>query len=109
MAAFLVNTHTQHTLAPGKTVHSWWNNAAPSQAVWSANAVPTQTGDTKSGFAEDVSLEVTRLWRRMIVTEVKDSPQSQTTDVKLEHEIHFEVKNVGNSSAQFTVFLAAIT
>lgn len=109
MAAFLVNTHTEHTLAPGKTGHWWWNNAAPGQAVWSANAVPVPTGDTASGFAEDVSLEVTRLWRRLIVTEHKPFPQSQTVEVKIEHEIHYEIKNVGSSSARFVVFLAAIS
>jgi hypothetical protein len=108
MGAFIVNTKTELQLAGSKTGHWWWNNAAPADAVWSANAIPVQTGDTASGFAQDTSVEVTRLWRRLIVTEHKDSPQAQTVDVKVEHEIHYEIKNLGNQTARFVVFLSAV-
>jgi hypothetical protein len=109
MAAFVVNTKTEKVLAPGKTGHWKWNNAAPQNAVWSANVVPVMTGDTASGFDEDVSLEVTRVWRRLIVTEEKSSPQSQFANVNVEHEVHYEVKNVGSRSARFVVFLSAVS
>lgn len=109
MAAFVVNTKTVVELAPGQTTQRHWNNAAPHDAVWSANAVAVATGSTAEGFAEDVALEVTRLWRRLIVTEKKPFPQSQTVEVKIEHEIHYEIKNVGAQPAKFVVYLAAIS
>jgi hypothetical protein len=103
-----ITTKTQHELGPGQTGHYWWNNAAPADAVWSANAVPVATGSTTAGFAQDTSLEVTRLWRRLIVTEKKPFPQSQTADVSAETEIHYEIKNLSSTKATFIVFLSAV-
>ena len=97
MPTLLVDTKTQLNIQPGATFHFVWNNASPSHAVWSANAVPVATGSTAGGFNQDSSVEVTRLWRRFISTEKKPFPQSQTADVVVEHEIHCELKNVGSS------------
>ena len=105
----LVNTKTEHELASGQEAHIWWNHAAPADAVWSANAVPHATGSTLTGFSQSTSLEVTRLWRKFIVTEKKDFPQSQTVETTVEHEIHYVVKNVGNDKARFVVFLSAVS
>jgi hypothetical protein len=107
--ATLVDTKTQHDLAPGQTFHWHWNNAAPADAVWSANAVPVATGSTTGGFNQDTQLEVTRLWRRLIVTEKKPFPQSQTVDVVVETEIHCDIKNIGTTPAKFVVFLSIVS
>ncbi|WP_108918131.1 MULTISPECIES: hypothetical protein [Methylosinus] len=103
-----IDTKTELTLAPGATVHGWWNNASPFNAVWDAQAVPFATGSTATGFNQDTSLEVTRVWRHFTVTEIKPNPQSQTVDTKDETEIHYEIKNIGNSVAKFHVVLSAI-
>ncbi len=109
MAMTFIKTKLDAWIEPGQTHRWWWNNAAPRDAVWSAQAVPFATGDTASGFAEDVSLEVTRVWRRLIVTEKKPFPQSQTVDVISEDEIHYEVKNIGNRKSRYAVFLSVIS
>jgi hypothetical protein len=103
-----VDTKKEISLAPGAAVHGWWNNASPANAVWSAQAVPYATGSTASGFTQDTTLEVTRLWRHYTVTEIKDNPQSQTATTKEETEIHYEIKNIGSSTAKFHVVLSAI-
>ena len=100
-----VNTGTVIELAPGKTVHRQWNNATPAQAVWSVNAFPQLSGGTEN---QDISLEVTRMWRRVTQTEKKDSPQSQTAEAVVEHEIHCEIKNVGTKTARFIVYWSVI-
>ncbi len=89
-------------LNPGATGHWWWNNAAPANAVWSANAVPLATGSTNTGFNQDTQLEVTRLWRRFKVVE---KSTSQFSDTDIESEIHFEVKNLSGTKAKFNVYL----
>ncbi|SRR6266481_9694298 len=104
----LVNTNTSIKLAPGQTEHVKWSNATPGfNSVWSANAVPHNTTSSASPN-QDSSGEITRLWRRLIVTD-KSSPGQQIADIHIEHEIHFEVKNVGNTEATFNVFLSAIS
>lgn len=103
-----IDTNKEITLAPGESVHGWWNNASPSNAVWSAQAVPYATGSTATGFTQDTKLEVTRLWRHYTVKEIKPSPQSQTVETKEETEIHYEIKNIGGSVAKFHVVLSAI-
>lgn len=107
MSNVLIKTSVDAWIEPGQTHHRWWNNAAPRDAVWSAQAVPIATGDSVSGFAEDVSLEVTKVWRRLLVTEKKPFPQSQTVEVHAEDEIHYEVKNVGTRKCRYTVLLTA--
>jgi hypothetical protein len=102
MGLLVINTHKERELDPGQTLHSWWNNASPTNAVWSANAVALATGSTNTGFNQDTQLEVTRLWRRFKVTE-KSSTQFSDTDI--ETEIHYEVKNIGGSKARFIVYL----
>lgn len=105
----LVDTKTQHDLGPGQTLHWHWNNATPTDGLWYANAVAIATGSTGAGFAQDTSLEVTRLWRRFIVTEKKPFPQSQTVETTVETEIHVDIKNIGNSPAKFIVFLSVVS
>ncbi len=107
MTALLVNTHHEHDLAAGKSGIWIWKNLAPHDAVWSVNAVPVQIGDTQTGFDNDTSFEVTRVWRRMISTE--DDPHSQATTVTIKHELHYEVKNVGNAPGRFVAFLSAVS
>ncbi len=102
MGLLVINTQKERELNPGETLHSWWNNASPANAVWSANAVPLTTGSTNTGFNQDTQLEVTRLWRRYKVVE---KSTSQISDVDIESEIHYEVKNIGNTKARFIVYL----
>ncbi|HTT48115.1 MAG TPA: hypothetical protein VMG39_08935 [Pseudolabrys sp.] len=103
----LVNTNVNLELGPGKTGHWHWNNATPSDAVWYVNAVPFATGSTLTGFAQDTQLEVTRVWRRFIVTE-HAPPNSQISDTTTETEIHYEIKNLGGTTAKFNVFLSIV-
>jgi hypothetical protein len=98
---------TELELNGNQTIHTWWNNATPVEAVWTANVVPLPTGSSTAGFTQDTSVEVKRLWRRLIVTEIKPFPQSQTVDLKVEHEIHYEIANLTNSKARVAVFLCA--
>lgn len=102
-----VDTKQEIILAPGETKHIWWNNASPSNAVWSANAVPFATGSTLTGFSQDTSVEVTKLWRRYKVIE-HAPPNSQISDTTQETEIHYEVKNIGGSVAKFHIVLSAV-
>jgi hypothetical protein len=105
MAAFVVQAGGQKHLGPGQTGTWVWNNAAPANAVWSANAVPNLSG----AETQDSSLEVTRLWRRLLVTSHKDSPQSESATEKVEHEIHYEVKNLMNQGVDFLVYLSVVS
>jgi len=90
-SVILVNTKKVVELEPGKTAHRWWNNADPTNAVWSANAVPL----AEVSQDQDVALEITRLWRKQIVGNAGQAPGGTT----VEDEIHFEIKNVGTQSA----------
>jgi hypothetical protein len=105
MGYVVVGGTKEYELDAGKTSHTWWNNAAPANAVWSANAVPLATGSTNTGFNQDTSLEVTRVWRRFKVVEKSDN---QFSDTDIETEIHCEVKNVGASKAKFKVYYSAM-
>jgi hypothetical protein len=102
MGLLVINTQKERELSPGKTLHSWWNNASPTNAVWSANAVPLATGSTATGFNQDTQLEVTRVWRRFKVVE---KSKSSFSDTDIETEIHYEVKNIGATKAKFIVYL----
>ena len=104
MGMVVIESNSVRELNPGETFRGHWNNAAPAKAVWSANAVPLTTGTTNTGFSQDTSLEVTRLWRRLVVIE---NSQSQFSDTDLEHEIHYEVKNVGPEKAKFRMYFCA--
>ncbi len=106
MTALLVNTQHEHDLAAGTSGIWIWKNLAPHDAVWSVNAVPVQTGDTQTGFNDEASFEVTRVWRRMISTE---DEHSQATTVTVKHELHYEVKNVGTTPGRFVAFLSAVS
>ncbi len=39
MGLLVINTKKEYELNPGQTGHYWWNNATPSDAVWTANTV----------------------------------------------------------------------
>ena len=103
MPVLTFSTNKERELNPGQTGHWWWNNATPANAVWSANAVPVATGSTQTGFNQDTQLEVTRLWRRFKVIETSST---QFSDVDIETEIHYEVKNIGNTKAKFIMYLS---
>ncbi len=105
MPTKVFKTSTEHELAPGATGHWWWNNASPVQAVWTANAIASLTGDTKTGFDQNTQLEVTRLWRKFTVTEKSTGPESDTVN---ETEIHYEVKNLSATKAKFYVWLCVV-
>jgi len=105
MAAFVVQAGGDKHLGPGQTGTWVWNNAAPANAVWSANAVPSLSG----AETQDSSLEVTRLWRRLLVTFKKDYPQAESGTEKVEHEIHYEVKNLTNEDVHFLVYLSVVS
>jgi hypothetical protein len=95
-------------IGPGETKSWWWNNATPENSVWSANAIPQKTGSSDIGFAQNTQLEVTRLWRVFKVTE-KAPPNSQISDLEIETEIHYEVKNLGNKKAKFKIMFSVAT
>ena len=96
MPVKLVDTGLNLTLGAGKTKKLWWNNANPSKAVWSVNAVPLPK-NAKSSHSG--SVEVTRVWRKLNVSvPSRGAPQA-------EHEIHYEVFNPGTSSVNFTVYM----
>lgn len=102
MGVSVINTKKELELNPGEEREYWWNHASPADGVWSANAVPLATGSTTAGFSQHTKLEVTRLWREFIVTE---KSKTQFSDVDIETEIHYKVKNIGTTKARFTVFL----
>ena len=108
--ARIIKTGVDAWIDPGQTQHRTWNNADIREAIWSAQAIPFSTGNSTKGFNEDVALEVTRVWRRLIVTEIKPFPQNPQipTGVASEDEIHYEVKNVGTQRARYTVYLSSI-
>src|SRR3712207_1921615 len=102
MATKVIDTKTVLELEPGKTTHRKLSNASPDKAVWSANAMPIFEPSSQLGQLEEIELEITRLWRKLIVT-------GSGTNVKGETEIHFVIKNVGKTKARFTVLLSAVS
>src|SRR5436190_1898944 len=104
MGVVVINTKTEWELNPGETMRSRWNNAHVADAVWAANAVPVFTGSPSTGYNQDTSLEVTRLWRRL---KVVGKQTGEGPDLATETEIHWEVKNLGSSKARFVVWLSA--
>lgn len=98
MPVKLVDTGNVLTLAAGKSTTRKWNNAAPSKAVWSVNAVPLPQ-NAKSSHSGAV--EVTRMWRKMIVA------VPATGQPEVEHELYCTVKNVGTSTVKFTLYWLA--
>ena len=101
MATKVIETKTVLELEPGKTTHRKLSNASPDKAVWSANAIPIFV-PSQTGNFEEIELEITRLWRKFIVT-------GGGVDLKSETEIHFVIKNVGKTKASFTVLLSAVS
>jgi hypothetical protein len=99
MAAKLIDTKQDLKLASGESLTRSWNRAT-GKAVYSANAVPRSTGSTTEGFDQVTQLEVTRLWRKYIFTEKSND---------FEHEIWYTVKNVGNDTARFNVYLSEVS
>src|ERR1700750_1748819 len=98
MTASLVNLQKEHELAAGKSA-SWMFEISNSDAdsVWYVNAVPVPSGDTQSGFDEEVSLEVTKVWRKMTVKQLP--PHQQDAQIEVEHQLGYEIKNIGTSAA----------
>jgi len=105
MGAFVVQAGGDKHLGPGQTGEWVWNNAAPANAVWFANAVPSQSG----AETQDSALEITRVWRRLLVTFHKDYPQAESGETKVEHEIHYVVKNLTNQNVHFLVYLSGVS
>jgi hypothetical protein len=103
MAASMFKGGVDRVLEPGETFVGHWNHAAPAVAVWSVNPVPKSNGSTPTGFNEDARLEVTRFWRRLLINE--GQPSSETT---IEHEIYYEIKNIGTKTAKFEMCFSAI-
>ncbi|WP_407048592.1 hypothetical protein [Methyloraptor flagellatus] len=105
-----IDTQTTLELGPNETKTWHWNNAAPANAVWSAAAIPFATGDSTKGFTQDTRLEVTDVWHRLLVTEHKPFPQSQTVETKVETEIYYTIRNLSPSDhAKFKVVLSAVS
>ena len=104
MATKVFDTKTVLELEPGKTTHRKLSNASPDEAVWSANARPIFDTLPPKGtqVLEEMELEITRLWRKLIVT-------GTGSNLKTETEIHFVIKNVGKTKARFTVLLSAVS
>ena len=98
-----IHVSKEHELAPNQTDTWHWNHAAEVNAVWTANAVLIRVTDY-SKQSQDSRLEVTRLWRRY---QVVDNSLGQTANDTAEHEIYYEVRNVGPETARFKVYLCA--
>jgi len=95
-----------NNLAPGKTNHYWWNNATPSVAVWYIQAVPLEKSFSNTTVNQSVEVEITRVWRKLNQSYKSSGefPQSY-----YEHEVHYEVKNIGTLEVDFDVYASIIS
>jgi hypothetical protein len=105
MSASLVDMPAEHELGAGKST-SWSFKIGSPNEVWAVNAVPVPSGDTQSGFNEQASVEVTKVWRTMTVKQVP--PHQQDAQIEVEHHVNYEVKNIGTEAAKFIICLSKV-
>ena len=91
-------------LDPGQSVPGHWNNANP-KAVYSIQAIPLESSFPGVSGPATVEVEVTRVWRKLNVTKTSSDVQPFT----FEHEIWFEVKNVGTKKVTCDVYVSNIS
>jgi hypothetical protein len=106
MASSFIKLTTINNLAPNQSVIHHWNNATPLDAVWHIQAIPLESSFTSIDPPEQhMEAEVTRIWRR-----VNRTPKS--SDVQpwvYEHEIWYEVKNVGSRKVDVGVYASIVS
>lgn len=98
MATNIHNILSAKTLEPGQTTKRVWNNAPYDgvERVFVLDIIPRQAKVPGTD-----QLEITRQWR------VLKTNGNSFSNVEL--ELHYEVKNIGNSTATFDVVMAIIT
>jgi hypothetical protein len=106
MTAVLVKLGTINGIAPGKSVIYHWNNATPANAVWYIQAIPRDDSFKGVPLAEEsVAAEVTRVWRKLIRS---PGPAEFPESGDLEHEVWYEIKNVGSKDVNVDVFASIV-
>lgn len=106
MPSKLVKLTTLNNIAPGEKRTRKWNNATPSNAVWYIQAVPLASSLTASATEQSLTVEVPRVWRRLIV---KKELQGEFEVTEIEHEVHYEVKNIGDKEVDVDVYASIIS
>lgn len=107
MASSLIKIWAVENFQPGKSLIAHWNNATPSQAVWYIQAIPRESSfASDSPVEQSVQVEVTRVWRKLNrhAAGVPEFPEY----VRYEHEIWFEIKNVGAKEVDIDVYASTI-
>lgn len=108
MATSLVSLGKIPNLAPGQSKTKRWNNATPHLAVWFIQAIPQNSSFTTFPPAEEsVEVEVTRVWRKLNRT--VQGAFLGGTHSDFEHEIWYEVKNVGGREVDVEVYASITT
>ncbi len=107
MATSRVKLITINNIAPGQTKIYYWNNATPSEAVWYIQAVPLTSSFTNTSLSEQsVDVEITRVWRRLNRKRGRiEFPYAYT----YEHEIWYEIKNIGSKEVDIDVYASIIS
>lgn len=106
MASSLIPLGKIDNLAPGQSTVKHWNNATPPLAVWYIQAIPRESSYTSASPAEQsVAAEVTKVWRNVNRTPTTSDVQFY----KFEHEIWYEIKNVGTREVDVDVYASIIS
>lgn len=107
MASTLVKLGTIDNLAPGKSTIKHWNNATPPNAVWHVQAVPLLSSFASANpVDQSVEAEVTRVWRRLNRSK---GPGEFPDVLSYEHEVWYEIKNVGTREVDVDVYASIIS
>ena len=106
MATSFKKIDTISNLAPGQTKLRHWNNATPPLAVWYIQAIPLESSFPGGPPSEQsVEVEVTRVWRKLNRT----LQSSDVNPLKYEHEIWYEIKNIGTKEVDVDVYASIIS
>jgi len=105
MAANVHHLFDVFDMPPGKTWTFFWTNL-PAGYAFAVDAFPYTAGTTEGGFTHTTQVEITRVWRQR--REIQQQGSLGVT-VDAHNDIWFEVKNVGNDTLQFDVYLTAFS
>ena len=101
MASTVYKIFSATGMAPGATWDFTWNNV-PSGKAYAVSADPSYPGSTQEGFASTTQVEITRFWRR---TRIIEKQGSIGVDVEVHKDILGKIKNVGNHTLNFDMYL----
>jgi hypothetical protein len=105
MAVFAIKLGGTFHLEKGQSTTGHWKHLTPSSAVWYIQAIPLENSFTDSPPNQSVEVEVTRVWRQLNRTE---SPGSEFTEIDTEHEVWWEVKNVGSRPLNAQIYASIV-